>query len=224
MKRKTTLICLSTLAAIFSLAIGGCAMPFSSDTGQLNMTSQAADHLQITGQFDQAYYRFDSSNRVTVVLIDGPANSPRRAAVIRLFWQPFAGYTPVDPAATNATVQYVVFGDSPTSAAGADTQVGVYSGAGFVYPDNSPGDTTLRAGVWQASVRLTDRSKGYTDQLGASNVHGSFAATRDSEKVQQILRQVNVEVAARLGYPRMVRNEHRRPEQPDLRLARLDDR
>lgn len=210
------------LAATVSAA-AGCAMPFQHEGGQFSMSSQAANQVQLNGRFDKAYYRFSSPNHVTLVLVDGPITSPRQAVTIRLFWEPFAGYTPVDPQATNATVQYVVFASAPSGAGKRGHQVGIYSGAGFVYPDDTPGDPTLTGGLWQASVRLTDRSRRYTDQLGASVLEGSFSAKRNPEKVQQILHRINVEITQRLGYPRLIGRANTGDATP-VRLARLSAR
>ncbi|MCG8511126.1 MAG: hypothetical protein MI741_18055, partial [Rhodospirillales bacterium] len=157
-------------------------------------------------------------NSVTVVLLDGPANNPRQAITLRMFWRPRAGLTPLDAEATNATMHYIVFpleaeagNDTPMNATRAP--IGIYTGAGFLYPKRSPGAEDLLANVWDASLRLTDAGEGFVDLLGPATITGDLRATRDDAGVQDAIRQLNQLVADRLGYPRLVM------EMPDSELA-----
>ena len=83
--------------------------------------------------------------------------------------------------------------------------MGIYSGAGFVYPNSKPGGKRLRAGVWQANLRLADASDGFVDLLGQSLLKGRFTAQLDELNINQVLHRINVHVQQRLGYPRSVR-------------------
>ena len=125
-----------------------------------------------------------------------------------MMWQPKAGLTPVNPDATNATIQYIVFANRRTEE-GFYREVGVYSGAGFLHLDSTPGDARLNASLWQADLLLADRSERFKDLLGQSTLRGSFTAERDGVKVQELLKRLNLKVSQRLGYPRLVGEDNR---------------
>ncbi|MFI4862110.1 MAG: hypothetical protein ACIAXF_15705 [Phycisphaerales bacterium JB063] len=191
------LLTLPLMVGCSSVGVGGSA---------LAVTSRDNTGSRLRGDFDTAYYAYDGENAVTVVLIAGPEDEPTQAAAIRLFWTPRAGKTPLSEDATNSTVQYVVFADRRTEA-GFFREVGVYSGAGFLYLDEKPGSAQLTGSLWQADLLLADRSERFRDLLGLSRIAGSFTARRDEHKVNQLLHQLNTRVTQRLGYPRLVRAE-----------------
>lgn len=184
----------------------GCGTSLWTSQSALAVVSQDDDSLRLRGDFNAAYYVFDSTESLTIVLIEGPEDEPTQAAAIRVMWAPKAGLTPINPDATNATIQYVVFANRRTEE-GYFREVGVYSGAGFLYLDSEPGDASLTASLWEADLLLADRSDRFKDLLGQSTLRGSFTAERNSEKVQQLLQQLNLNVSERLGYPRLVANE-----------------
>ncbi len=163
--------------------------------------------VSLRGRFDTAYYREADDNTVTFVLLDGDEASPTQAAVVRLFWRPRAGRTPLEETATNCTISYLVFADDPDGDVRNAGQVGVYVGAGFLFPGSKPGPAELTADLWDATVRLDTRSDRFADLLGTATMTGSFEARRDPAKVNELLNQLNRQVTQRLGFPRMVRND-----------------
>lgn len=199
MNRITHVLCFISLALLST----GCNSSLWTSQSALAIVSQDDTSLRLQGDFNSAYYIFDSTESVTVILIEGPEDNPTQAAAIRMMWQPKAGLTPVNPDATNATIQYIVFANRRTDE-GFYKEVGVYSGAGFLHLDSEPGDARLTASLWQADLLLADRSDRFKDLLGQSTLRGSFTAQRDSVKVQQLLKRLNLKVSDRLGYPRLV--------------------
>lgn len=180
--------------------IGGCGTKtLTAPGGKLAVRSQSNEGATLAGGFDSGYYEYDDANNVRVVLFDGPPEQPTQAAVITMFWNPRAGRTPIDPTATNATVQYVIFS--------GESEVGIYSGAGFMHPKGKPGGDRLSAAVWQATLRLTDRSENFQDLLGQAILEGNFSARRDDAAISQMVRRLNLIIRERLGYPRLVRGE-----------------
>lgn len=201
MMRRSILTAVALL--LWLPALGGCSlMPVRNSA--LAVTSRDDSGARLRGDFNTAYYAYDSANAVTVVLLAGPEDNPTQAATIRLFWAPQAGKTPISPDATNATVQYIVFADRRTED-GFYREVGVYNGAGYLYLDAKPGVAQLTGSLWQSDLLLADRSERFNDLLGQSRIAGSFSARRDEQKVSQLLRQLNHRVSTRLGYPRLVR-------------------
>ncbi len=185
------------VAATLIIGLAGCA---HDSGGSLTLTSRTQTNMVVMGGFQSSLYSIDDRGRVTVLLFDGPVEQPAQAVTIRVFWKPRAGRTPVDPTATNATIHYTIFtGDR-------NQEVGVYSGAGFVYPIGKLGQSVLNAEVWQASLRLTDRSALFADLLGSATLEGYFTAKRDDPAVRRLLRQIHTMVTQRVGYPRYVSN------------------
>ena len=188
---------------LFLLLIVVAALPACAahGGGRLAARSIGDPRTVLAGGFDQGWYTFDDRNNLTAVLLDGPIESPTRAVTIRMFWQPQAGRTPLDASATNATIHYMIFtGDN-------NALVGVYSGAGFLYPTSKPGSRTLAAGLWQAHLRLDVSTQGFADRLGQAVLQGEFTARRDEKAIGPVLRQLNLLVRERLGFARLVEHD-----------------
>ena len=189
---RVAAVALLLLTLVLPLA-AGCANPGG---GRLSVRSLHEPVRILPGRFDTGFYRYDDRNQMTVVLFDGPPEAPRQAVTMRIFWNPRAGRTPIDRTATNATIHYVIF-------AGEEKRTGVYSGAGFVFPQNV-GEERLTAGVWEANLRLRDASPGFEDLLGQALVEGEVRARLDEFAVEESLRRLNVLTRERLGYPSLV--------------------
>jgi len=68
-------------------------------------STELGNDAMLAGDFDTAVYAASGQQRLDLVLLAGPAESPRRAMHVRMFWKPMAGATPFDPSATNTTVR-----------------------------------------------------------------------------------------------------------------------
>lgn len=205
--------------ALFVTFLTGCNSSILTSPSALSVVSQDDSSLRLRGDFNTAYYAYDSENAMTIVLIEGPEDQPTQAAAIRLMWAPKAGKTPITDDATNATIQYIVFADQRTSD-GLFREVGIYNGAGFLFLDAEPGQSRLSASLWNADLLIADRSDNFRDLLGQSTLKGSFTAERNGEKVAQLLKRLNYRVSDRLGYPRLIRSQDADHE----RLAETDSR
>lgn len=188
--RTFRLIALLALACGFALT--GCA------GGELTVTGQALERTYLRSSFNQGIYRFEDDNHATLLLIDGTIDNPTQAATIRFHWSPQPGSTPIDQTATNATIQYIIFtGDENRLA-------GIYTGAGYAYPDDYLGEDSISVGVWEANLRLTDSTRGFQDLLGQALLRGSIRVHRDDTGVSAGIRKLNVLLRDRLGYPRVI--------------------
>lgn len=173
----------------------GCA---GYANGHLTLKSQIHPETVLAGGFTSSIYSLDDANNLTLLLLDGTIEDPAQAVVIRMFWKPRAGRTPIDPTATNATVLYTIFaGDNRR-------EVGIYSGAGFVYPLDQAGQETFSIDVWHATLRLTDRSHAFRDLLRGAILEGHLTATRDDVAVERALKCLRILVTERMGYPMWV--------------------
>ncbi len=191
--------------ALMFVSLAGCSRPFADGDAQLQISSRDTSdrdrgRLTMAGDFTRGYYRFENQNTVTVVLIQGPDDAPERIAAIEMFWKARAGLTPIDRTATNALVRFFEFRDTEAE----PNTVGVYAGAGFMRLHDNPAVGQVDGNLWDADLRLTDRSEAYTDRLGGAVLAGSFTAERNDARVTTILRELNQQLEARLGYPRLV--------------------
>lgn len=190
--------CLLLATATF---VTGCGTFGQQPSGELSIQSRRdASKLSQAG-FDKATYNFDGPNNITVVAYSGEADTPTRAVVIRMFWQPKAGRTPIDSDATNATMHYVVFEGETTSS------VEIYSGAGFVFPKQTPGEPKLNLGVWQADLRLSDSEMARDHAFGQAQLEGWITAARDDAGTEQMIRKLNHRIRELTGTVRMVHSE-----------------
>lgn len=194
---------LPAILILASLALAGCSggqLPFYRSDSSFTVESRGGDDAaRLSTRFDRAVYRYDGKDTITIVLSAGPEENPTQAATVRVFWRPKAGRTPISSQATNATIQYVILPEG-----GDAGEVGVYSGAGFVFPKTKPGDTFFEAGVWDATLQLADRSDGFADKLGQSALRGQITARQDEAAVDAMLDRLSKRVTQRLGYPRFV--------------------
>jgi hypothetical protein len=158
--------------------------------------------------FDQAIYRYEDHNTVTVLLLAGPAEDRRQVVAFRMFWRPSALSTPVDDTGTNVVVRMMRFPESTDAAAGP---VGIYAGAGFLRVRSDPTTGTFEGVLEDADLRLIDASPEFIDTLGRSTLAGTFTAERDDTAVGTALRDLNLTLTDRLGYPRLV-SEKRQPD------------
>lgn len=203
--RRVRALALATLSLLVLVGVG-CSRPFADGDAQLQIASRdQADRTSLTmaGEFTRAFYRFKDQNTLTLILIQGPDNAPHRIAAIDMFWKARAGLTPIDRTATNARVRFFEFRDTEAE----PNTIGVYAGAGFMRLHDNPTVGTVDGNLWDADLRLTDRSEDYIDRLGRAVLAGSFTAERDDARVTSILRELNQQLEERLGYPRLVESD-----------------
>lgn len=187
------------MMCLLAIALAGCGLLQGGDGGgSLSVRSRDDQGVVLKGGFQSGYYRFDGDNAATIILFDGPADDPVQAVTMRLMWRPRAGHTPIEPTATNVTMHYVIF------APGASREVGIYSGAGYLYPKSKLGSSRFTASLWDASLRLQDASERFEDLLGQAVIKGSFTVRRDDAAMERLRHRVNLMIRERLGYPRLV--------------------
>jgi hypothetical protein len=167
----------------------------SSRGGALAIRSELERDIVLAGDFTTGVYSIDDRNQVDVVLVEGPMDAPTQAIHIRMYWMPRAGRTPLDLSATNAVVRYVVFAGDAT---------GVYSGSGFLFPDAKPGKADFSGVLRDTALRLADATPNFADRLGLARATGEFTVSLDEAATHQLLRQIEVTLTERLGYPRFV--------------------
>lgn len=187
---------ITILLLLISLGLSGVGC--ESQTGQLAVRSLDNAGETFSDQFTTAYYHAKSQHDLEVILVEGDVDDPTRVLHLRMLWQGRAGRTPLDPRATNVTLRFAVINDSG---------VGVYAGAGFMDLQTIPGSNQLIAELSDSSIRLQDKSEGFTDELGLASASGQFTAERDGIAVSRVIKRVQVALAKKLGHPRFVDNQ-----------------
>ena len=197
----------------------GCGTAGRLTAGNLTLASRDANSaaaIDLRDAIDQAWYRVDDRNTLTLVMLEGSATAPRRVIAVTMFWDSRGGRTPVDRTATNARLHYLDFvadaanaadpvaEDGAAAAASDQSELGVYAGGGFLRLFDDPRDGRLEANLEGFDLRLTDRSEGYRDVLGRGVLSGRVIADRDDEGVTRLMRGLNQRIAETLEYPRLV--------------------
>lgn len=194
------------LLVVLSAGIVGCGALQPGPTGPLTLRDAHDAERRLPTDFDTRLYGFDTPDSVTVVLIAGPLEEPKRAMTIRLFAEPSPGRTPLVRHATNAVVRYARFETAPDGTRHAS----VYSGAGFLWPGTRPGRPRMHAAMREATLRLIDVSPDFAsateedDAIEAVTLRGRFGAQRDDVATRRAVRQLEIAISEALSYPRFV--------------------
>ena len=185
--RSAFIVC----AAVVIASLTGCG-----GTGALSMQSAVGPPIVLAGSFNKVIYGYTDANQLDVIMLEGPEDKPTQAVHIAMSWAPRAGRTPIDEFATNATVRYMIF---------TGEAAGVYSGAGFLFTSDYPGEENFKADLRNTALRLFDRTENFHDRLGLAKVTGGFVAKLDDIATQQSLVRVQKYLREQLGYPAFVK-------------------
>lgn len=183
--------------ALLGLLAGGC-----SGTSELTL-SPAATRQSLSHTFEQAYLSRTEQGDYQVVLIDDggapaahhdidqpiqPAATPplRQIVFIRVFWRPMKGSKSDFPSASNAALDWYVFG---TGGRG-ETDMVHYQGVGFVAINRSGDSANLR--IDNAVVKPATVRGEIHDPIGRAALTGTVHARISREKVQTILAELKV--------------------------------
>jgi hypothetical protein len=190
-------VVLPTLLGLFVCA--GCSS--ASKRSTLSLTDEAGDHF-LQG-FQQAYAGRDSHGNYDIVLIQEPladakpvepgaplqasAEQPLRHVVhIRVFWRPLHGARNDNPAATNASINWYVLGETTR----LRKDMVHYEGAGFV--DIATKANTAKVIIRSATLKPTEQRGNLADSLGPSQLRGKFTARLDAERTRELLTDVRL--------------------------------
>ena len=194
----------TTLAVIaFSAMMAGCTQGRTS--GSLRAVSMTNDPVEFRGEFVASFFSHDQIAGTSFMLSSVDPDRLMKGEVenaqvlhVELLWEPRAGFTPIDPAATNASIRYVVISNG---------EMGIYGGAGFAWPDGSLTDSSLYVSIEEATLQLQEKTAGFHDLLGVAYLEGSFNAVRDERKTRQLNYAASQLVTNALGRSRFVRDD-----------------
>jgi hypothetical protein len=191
------------------LLCAGCGI-LSGGRSDLVLDARTSNS-ELRPNYTTAFYHSIDQNTLDVVMTDLPVNLLLDAAEgklaeplpagnitrVHVFLNPRAGYTPIDYTASNASFTHIVV---------SGEVYGVYTGAGFVLPSTSPGDSSFSGQTSGANLRLAASTAGFEDRLGPTEVTGRVAAPRDDVKAEKLsalvsamARYAGVEAAGTVG-------------------------
>ena len=160
----------------------GCA-PASTD---LIITS-LKNHQVYQQQFSKAYAGQSDQGDYDVVLVredraNGFGTGVKQVMHIRVLWKPMKGTKLDHPTATNAAIDWYVFGDA------SRPEMVAYSGAGFVKVEKSGDIAELE--IRSATLTPAMRDPGMADPIGRARLQGTVVArTGQPERVREVLAQ-----------------------------------
>ncbi len=127
--------------------------------------------------FTSGYYRVSRDGVYHFILSSSTKASDGGAVtqvmILRVFWKPVPGVTPIVHTAINTTIRYLIF--TPNGC-------GMYQGAGFVRLHNGSHAQRMHASLVDGDLRLTGASGYFTDALGPSRITGDFTTIHSVEK------------------------------------------
>lgn len=158
---------------MLSACLGGCSF-----YGPLRVTPiKAHGKVVLRPHFSTAYYRGGGGNPLNFYF---QQNTPlaaggmiRQLMLMRVFWTPIPGQTPISRTAIDATFRYIVI--TPSGA-------GMYEGAGFVWLHNGGHASVMHATILQGDLRLTQATAYFHDPLGRARIRGDLSAKRSLNK------------------------------------------
>lgn len=134
-------------------------------------------------------YEFNSQNEADFYLTDLPESVWREGGDasratgtmvhIHMFMKPRPGKTPIEGAASTASVRVLVLSNG---------ELGVYGGGGFFQSSGSPGDSTLGGSLHEGTLRLIRGTTNFEDRLGPGWFSGSLSARRVPEDAARLRR------------------------------------
>jgi hypothetical protein len=185
------------------LAGGGCASIGSGSAGNLRSQSMRSDSATLAGAYATAVFTNDKIAGTSIMLADMPVQQALQGEVengqimhIELLWLPKAGDTPMDAAATNASIRHIVISNG---------EVGIYGGAGFALPSDDPyRHESISITIRDASLSLQEATAGFVDLLSPTHLTGTFTATRDDRRSRELYFAASQLVTNALGRTRYV--------------------
>ena len=184
------------LACVAATPLGGCSLVGLTGTSGKAQVVGVETGARMSPAFPtRAYtnadedtadiYLTDLSAEALTALLENPGDPSISGQLVHvhMFVRPKPGRTPIQQTAISATVRHLIV---------AGGQVGMYTGAGFMFPSGKPGDSVFGGSITRADLRLERATAGFTDQLGPAEMTISFGAKRDEELSDELHRRIEL--------------------------------
>lgn len=172
--------------ALAMAILGGCSVNTAVEVRSVQKSVVDAPTLRTTA------YMSSDRNTAEVYLTDLDASAlvpgsdvsgvSGRIVQIRMFMEPLAGSTPIQSSACSVIVRHIIL---------ADGEIGIYGGGGFLNPNRRAGRSHFSGTLREATLRLTGKTPGFNDALGAATLDASFSAPRNEELARTIARRID---------------------------------
>jgi len=129
---------------------------------------------------------------------------------IEMLFPPRAGETPIDPAATNLSLRYIVI---------SNNEVGVYEGGGFGYPIGGHEDGEMSLRVEPSGLALAEKTDGFVDLLSPATLSAVFSGTCDDMAGHRLADGIDQFVTNALG-----RTIYVRKRDPAVDESKIEER
>ena len=178
--------------------------------------SQAQNPVQLDMLLEQGAYRVEAaqtsmylSDRTLDELLSGDVQEARILHA-QLLWIPKPGTTPVDPTATNVTLRLVLL---------TDGELGVYGGAGFAWPNGTPGEGPIELDLVGSTLTLLHSTENFRDLLSPVLLLGSMRAPLAPVETLRFRQAASQLVTNKLGETQWIRLDQNLPEAVRALLA-----
>ena len=166
---------LLALALLGALLTGGCG---GAPRGEMEFQSASGEELLVLGQFDEVYWGAYRRDQVECVLVAGaPGAQSRRILVVRSFWLPRKGRTPLTESGANLNIELLVESNG---------QKGLYRGAGFGRIGKAKPEKMLHFDIRSGTLRLSDMTGTFVGRLEGATVRGKARAAYGPERVREL--------------------------------------
>lgn len=98
---------------------------------------------------------------------------------VELMWEPKAGKTAIDPAATNLSIRLLVF---------SGHEMGLYGGGGFGWPKGIAGQGEFGVDIVGSNLSLLASTPGFVDLLSPCQLSGRMRTQHDESATRQLRR------------------------------------
>lgn len=196
--------CVLVMLLIAALVLPGCGMLRVADNsgGTLQAVSLGGDPVAVVCKDDTSVYSDQLATDTSVYVSDLPVDQlisgdfqTGQVVHIEKLWQPKAGKTPLDSAATDISIRYVVFSKG---------EVGIYSGGGFATFKKHVTSSRITVRVLDASLQLDQSTPGFHDLLGPTQITGTITATLDRGNARKLHFLLSQRVTDMLGKSTLV--------------------
>ncbi len=180
--RQTSSVLYGLSLMVIILTLVGCG---GKQTGVFHFEVLTPRESELRQEFSRSCYTSHDDGQVTIVLRSRQRISSNdqmrnviQTMIIKTFWRPERGLTPITASGTNANVEYLIELDSETA---------WYRGAGFVQVKGvkSPRDQQIR--LRSSTLELHQHTTGFPVTFLKANVIGQAHAVYDPKFVNDLL-------------------------------------
>ncbi|MFC1783660.1 hypothetical protein ACFL02_08760 [Planctomycetota bacterium] len=170
------------LLAVISHALFGCSTP---STGFFHLATLEPPNQFMQQHFPQRVARINDRGQVACVLTSSTSSpdvqvsgSVQQTLILRSFWLPKRGRTPVTPSGANVNIDYLIE---------TNGQVAIYRGAGFARFGKISSKRNINLDLRSAQIRLDRQTPGFKPTFTLADLTGKAVVVNDPAGAQALL-------------------------------------